>query len=244
MWIKERDGFGFANIKIGILGGIGPEATAEFYKKLIRRIQSSGLVRKNTDFPHIIINSIPAPELIYEKIEEKDLIPYKEGLKELDRFGTDFIVMVCNTIHLYYDEVQKEINTPIIDLREEMRRKLKEKEVKKALILGTSGTVRNGLYRFKGMECIEPDKKEMRQLTDAIFNFNAGKDKEMQKEIVRKICRKYMREGADAVIAACTEFALMLDDGDMEVTNSIDVLVESTIKKLKRDFICSEYHCF
>ncbi len=88
-----------------MLGGIGPEATGEFYSKLIRSLQEKKLIKNNKDFPHIIINSIPAHELISHKISDEELKPYIEGLKELDKFGVDFIVMVCNTIHLFYDEL-------------------------------------------------------------------------------------------------------------------------------------------
>ena len=94
--------------RIGVLGGVGPEATGEFYNKLIRRLQEKGSIKSNRDFPQIIINSIPAPELIYDKISDEELQPYIKGLKELDKFGVDFIIMICNTIHLYYDKLQKE----------------------------------------------------------------------------------------------------------------------------------------
>lgn len=72
------------NKKIGILGGIGPEATGGFYLKLISKFQEKKLIRSNRDFPQIIINSIPAPELIYEKVSIRDLRPYLQGLGELD----------------------------------------------------------------------------------------------------------------------------------------------------------------
>ena len=91
------------NRKIGILGGIGPEATGEFYLNLVSKFQKEGLIKSNKDFPPIIVNSIPAPELIYEEVSDKDLEPYIMGLKELEKFGADFIVMACNTIYLFYD---------------------------------------------------------------------------------------------------------------------------------------------
>ena len=111
-------------IKIGVLGGIGPEATALFYKKLILQIQKELEIQSNTDFPQIIINSIPAPELVGNKIKEKELGPYVKGLKELDSMGPDFIIMVCNTIHLYLDYLQGHVKTPILNLREEIRKEL------------------------------------------------------------------------------------------------------------------------
>jgi aspartate racemase len=114
-------------IRIGVLGGIGPEATGEFYSKLIAKLQEKGLIKSNKDFPQIVINSIPAPELIYDEISDEELKVYIDGLKELDEFGVDFIVMVCNTIHLYYDKLQREVKTPILNLREEMKEFLRKR---------------------------------------------------------------------------------------------------------------------
>jgi hypothetical protein len=62
-------------VRIGVLGGIGPEATGEFYNKLIAKFQERGLIKTNRDFPQIVINSIPAPELIYDTISDEDLKP-------------------------------------------------------------------------------------------------------------------------------------------------------------------------
>lgn len=70
--------------RIGVLGGIGPEATAEFYLKLIRTLQMQGVIKRNEDFPQILINSIPAPALIYDAISDEELRSYIDGLKELD----------------------------------------------------------------------------------------------------------------------------------------------------------------
>jgi len=217
--------------KIGVLGGIGPEATGEFYHKLIRGLQEKGLIKTNRDFPQIIINSIPAPELIYDKISNAELQPYIDGLEELDEFGVDFIVMVCNTIHLYYSRLQKEINTPLLDLVGELKELLKRKEVKSTLIIGTPNTIKQGLYRFKNIKSLEPDEKEMKQLTRAIFNFNKGIEKQKQVRRMRTICEKYLNAGAETIILGCTEFAVMLGEENLPTINTIDVLVEATIRK-------------
>jgi len=217
--------------RIGVLGGIGPEATGEFYNKLIQKLQAEGLIKSNRDFPQIVINSIPAPELIYETISDEDLQPYIDGLKELDRFGVDFIVMVCNTIHLYYDKLQKEINTQIIDLRKELRDMLKKKEIQSTLIIGTPNTIKQGLYRFEDIKYFEPNEEEMKQLTDSIFNFNKGIDKQKQVQKVRIICEKYVNEGAGTIILGCTEFAVMLGEENLPKINTIDILVEATTRK-------------
>ncbi len=216
--------------RIGVLGGIGPEATGEFYNKLIKRLQERGIIRSNRDFPQIVINSIPAPELIYDNISEEELKPYIEGLEELDRFGVDFIVMVCNTIHLFYDRLQEEVKVPILDLRKELKRLLIRNGIKSTLIIGTPNTIKQGLYRFKGIKSFEPNEKEMEQLTDAVFKFNKGIEREKQTNKVKEICQKYLTRGAETVILGCTEFAVMLDKENIPKINTIDVLVEATIE--------------
>jgi len=140
--------------------------------------------------------------------------------------------MVCNTIHLYYDKLQKEISTPILDLREELKEYLIQKEIKTALIIGSPNTIKQGLYRFKNIKFFEPNEKEMKILTNAIFNFNKGVEKQKQIQRVRNICEKYLSKGAETIILGCTEFAIMLGDENLPKINTIDVLVEATIRKI------------
>ena len=220
-------------IKIGILGGIGPEATAEFYSKLIYTLQKEKLIKSNKDYPQIIINSIPAPELTYEKISKEDLKPYIEGLKELDKFNPDFIIMVCNTIHIYYNLLQKEIKTEIIDLRKELKLYIKKKKIKSVFILGTPNTIKQGLYKFKEIKTFHPNKKETKDLTRIIFNFNKGYKKEKQIEKTKLICNKYLKKGAETIILGCTEFAVMLDKENIPKVNTIDISVNSAVEKIK-----------
>lgn len=218
--------------KIGVLGGIGPEATGEFYNRLIKRLQEKKLIKSNSDFPQIVINSIPAPELIYNKISNKELLPYLYGLKELDKLKVDFIVMVCNTIHLFYKELQKQVKTPILDLRKELKKLLIKKGIKSTLIIGTPKTIKHGLYEFDGISSFRPNEKEIKQLAKTIFKFNKGINKSKQIADVKKICNKYLKKGAETIILGCTEFAVMLNKENIPKIDTIDVLVEATINKL------------
>ncbi len=218
--------------KIGILGGIGPEATGEFYNKLILGLQEKKLIKSNKDFPQIIINSIPAPELIYDTISEEELEPYISGLKELDNFGVDFIVMVCNTIHLYHERLQRYVDAPILDLRQELRDNLMKNNISATLVIGTPNTIRMGLYRFRDIKTFEPDNDEISILSDAIFNFNRGIDKSGQIRKTKDICQKYIGKGSNKIILGCTEFAVMLgNEKDIPKVDTIDVLVNATIEK-------------
>lgn len=218
-------------VRIGILGGIGPESTAAFYRQLIMRLQKRGLINSNEDFPQIIINSVPAPELLLDEITDANLSSYVDGLKQLDAFGVDFIVMVCNTIHLFYEELQGKIKTPILDLREEVRKTIDREKVAGFLILGTHETIRRGLYNFDGVKCIEPNKKEETVLADAIFDFNRGMNRNRQKRNVEMICAKYLEtKRVGTIVLGCTELALMIGKTKYKTVNTLDVLTNATIR--------------
>ena len=217
------------NVKIGILGGIGPEATGRFYLELFRGLQQSG-ISGNRSFPQVVVNSIPAPELVGGTISDAQLLPYRTGLKQLDDSGVDFIAMVCNTIHLYRNELQREIKTPIIDLRKEVRDALAKKGIKKAAVLGTRSTIEQGLYNFPEIEIIGILPQEISELENAIVLYNRGEDRNFQRQAVRGIAEKYLAKGAEAVVLGCTELAVMLEDADIPKIDTLDILVEATIK--------------
>lgn len=180
------------------------------------------------------MNSIPAPELLYDNISDEDIAPYLEGLKQLDSIGVDFIVMVCNTIHIFYDRLQSEIKTPILDLRKEVGNAVRDSVASSVLVLGTPCTVRSNLYDFDGMRCVKPTEEEVEVLSDAIFNFNKGTDKKLQDEKVRGMCKKYIDSGlADVAILGCSELGLMLAESSIPKIDTMDVLVEATIRRLE-----------
>jgi aspartate racemase len=217
------------DIKIGLLGGIGPAATGEFYLTLISKYQERGIIRSNEDFPQIVINSIPAPELIYENVSEEEIEAYSKGVRELERWGVDVIALICNTIYSFYEVLQKEVEIPIIDLRREMGRFLRANKVTSMAVLGTPTTIKKGLYRFEGINCWDLDAVEMRDLSRAIFNFNRGIEKGSQIQTAKNIAEKYIGK-CNFLIAGCSEIGLMLRAETIPLINPMDVLAEAVIK--------------
>ena len=219
-------------ITIGILGGIGPEATGRFYLKLISEIQGQKLVKSNTDYPQIIINSIPAPELTSDKITAEQLEPYIQGIKSLERFGADFIVMACNTIHLYYDLLQNKVKIPLLNLKEAVRIALNSSRT--VSIFGTPATIEGGLYNFKGIKYINPRGGDLKQLSRAIENFNKGYQKEQQIADIGKLAYEYIQKGSSVIILACTEVSLMLEKSNVPRKDTLDILAEYTVEHLRK----------
>lgn len=221
-------------ITIGILGGIGPEATGNFYLKLIAEMQKQGLIKSNADFPRIVINSIPAPELISEEISETELRPYVEGVKQLEQYGADFIVMACNTIHLYHSSLQKEVAIPILNLKDAVRDYLVSNDLKSVSIFGTPATVKDKLYEFKGIEYHNPSKGDLDKLSLTVDNFNQGHKRKEQIAIVNELAKKYLSGNSEVIILGCTEISLMLAESKVPRIDTLDILVSSTVKYLRK----------
>lgn len=213
--------------KIGLLGGIGPEATGVFYLKLISRLQESGRIRSNTDFPQILINSINAPELVHGN----GLEDYVRGLKELDASGVGFIAMICNTVHSFYDSLQEEIDTPIIDLRKEVKNFLDAQNAKSVVLLATPVSLRSGLYMDCNVKYYRLDEEEAEAVGDAVLNFNLSKDRQGQKATLERIARKYTDMGAELVICGCTEVGLMLEGSGLKTLDTMDLLCEAVMRR-------------
>lgn len=216
-------------IRIGVLGGIGPEATARFYGNLIKALQKEG-IDSNLDYPQIFINSIPANELIHETASEEDLRMYVNGIRELDGMHPDFVVLVCNTIHLFMDLLAEHAGSEIFDLRKEVRRCLVEK--KRVLVLGTMLTVNSGLYRFDGVNYETLNGDELEILQRAISKFNLGKDYQEEKRRITDICNKSVNSGTDCVVLGCTELVGILENEDLPTLDTINLLVDGTIRRL------------
>lgn len=220
-------------LKIGILGGIGPYASAIFYKRLITAIQESGIVKSNHDYPQIVINSIPAPEIFFGTETDNDLSEYIEGLKLLDSLNPDFILMVCNTIYLYLPELQKQIKTPILDLIEIVNKKIKTMGVQRLAILGSKSSMKMHLYGHN-VEHVDISQQDQDQIVDLINSINLGNDIELGKEKLKGVVCKYLDAGADAVLMGCTELDTVSRQNAM-IISPMDIIIEHILLLLERN---------
>ncbi|HZX10852.1 MAG TPA: aspartate/glutamate racemase family protein, partial [Acidobacteriota bacterium] len=93
--------------KIGILGGMGPEATADFYLRIIRIFQKKYGAIYDSDFPEILIINLPIPDVV-ENPKEEDKVREMliNAVKKLEKSGADFIAIPCNTVTYYISEMK------------------------------------------------------------------------------------------------------------------------------------------
>lgn len=221
-------------LTIGLLGGIGPESTGHFYSSLIEGFQNSFHPKSNEGYPHIIINSISAPDLISGKISKLTLNPYIEGVKALENIGADIIGIVCNTAHCFLDTLQKNTHVPIINLPAEVKIYLQTHKVQKILILASPTTIYNKLYNFEEIQTVQMKKNDINTLDKLIRDFNLGRDRQKQIKVLKKLIAKYMDEET-TILQGCTEISEMLRSVSIKKVDTMDILRASILNSIDRN---------
>lgn len=212
--------------KIGILGGLGPESTGDLYLRLIQRFQERFKPSSNTDYPHIVINSIPAQELIANP-DQGILRQYHEGLKELERSDVDIILIACNTAYCFLESFQNDIKVPILDLPEKVRAVIHNNAVQSIILLGTQTAYQYGLYSFNDVKIVIPTQAEIKDLSRAIHNLNIAYESETQRRFIELLYQKYVKD-SDCVILGCSEVASVLRERD-KVIDPFDIMIDSAL---------------
>ncbi len=225
---------------IGILGGMGPEATARFYSEIIRGFQKQYGAKFDSDYPEIIIYNLPLPDIVEKPAKRNSIIALiKYGLRKLEAAGADFIVAPCNTLNAFYDEMRKCIGIPVCSIVEETARKVSASGMKRVGILGTRLTLKTGLYdnalgRY-GIETVKPAEKEVTAITTAILNILEGSKKQRDKAKLLAIINRMERTGAQGVVLGCTELPLLLNQKDTptKLFDTLAILADFTVLKAR-----------
>ena len=108
------------NKTIGVLGGMGPEASSTLYRKIIKYSQNEYNAIQDCDYPPIIINSLTLFGFDETGITDHELVKSQliEGVQQLEKAGSDLIIIGCNTVHCYFDDMQNAVNVPIFNIIE------------------------------------------------------------------------------------------------------------------------------
>ena len=221
---------------IGILGGMGPEATAELFYRIIKETPA----KKDQEHIRIIVDNnpkIPDRTAAILGTGEDPLPEMIRTAKNLERAGADFIVMPCITAHHYIKELQRSISIPVLNMVELTAKTLAENfpEVRKAGLLGTTGTVKSGVFDKAldkvGVKVIYPSNEGQKRVMDAIYGcIKAGKILEGRKIVVEE-ANHLIHAGADAIICGCTEISLVLKNSDVAkpVIDPLQILARSAV---------------
>jgi aspartate racemase len=222
--------------RLGILGGMGPAASAEFVTRLIQQTPAS---TDQEHIPFVLWNEPRTPDRSTSMRDGNDYpLPYlKEGILSLKSVGCDYIVIPCNSAHYWYDEMNT-LGVPILHIVDSVVDELKSLDILNQTIgvLGTQGTIEYGIYQHhlenQGWKCIVPNSSEMDYFVQPAIDFiKAGKLVEATLLLV-KVIDSLIERGAKAVVLGCTELPLAvreLEQNGIPLVNSIDSLVKKAI---------------
>lgn len=222
---------------LGILGGMGPLASARFYELLIKKSIEIYHVERNKDFPHIILDSIPVPDLITSKKDEAETVRMIEKeAKRLVGAGATLLAMPCNTMHLYADKFQSAAGVPFLSMIEAVMQEVESDNRKRVGLLGSITTMQSDLYKpllSKGIELVIPTEMQS-SISSLIHEVIAGQTGENQQNRLHEFVHFLAEKGCDSVILGCTELPLLSRHMSMTlpVYDSLEILAKSCCKAL------------
>jgi aspartate racemase len=221
---------------IGILGGMGPEATADFYREIIR------LTPAKTDQDHIpvVIYADPrVPERTQAILHRgEDPVPYLiRGAMALEKAGAGILAIPCNTAHYFLSRIGPNVSIPILNMIEETYQSIRARtgDIRRVGLLATIGTIRSGVYSEvfarHDVEVVVPEASDQECLLQAIFQVKAGSYDRARQDVFEGIGSVLVAAGAEVVILGCTEIPLGFDLSRVAypVVNATRVLAQAAV---------------
>ena len=216
---------------LGILGGMGPMATADLFYRIINLTEA----KSDRDHIHIITDNyceIPDRSAYILGKGEDPIYHMYEAAKKLEGIGADFLVMPCNTAHYFYDKLSKKIGIPFLNMIEETAIFLQGE--KRVGLLATEGTYRARLYERAflphNIAVVTPDDNIKKLINTLIYNFKGGKSSSC--EDLNTILNHFREMGVDKLILGCTELPLIFNEvsSDLSLVNPTEVLARAAIR--------------
>ena len=226
-----------ARLKVGVLGGMGPDATVDFMSSVIRLTPADGdrdhvpmIVEQN---PHVPDRQGATPEqaaAINNELAEMAL--------RLQTAGADFLVMPCNTAHGFIDSLLERIEVPFVHIVDETVAAIRriDDEANNIGLMATDACLESKLYQdalhSAGMHVLLPSTSEQQTLMELVFRIKAGEQSQALATEMHNRANSLVQQGADVIVGGCTEIPLVVDALQLSVPflSSTAILAEQTVK--------------
>uniref|UniRef100_A0A7C5YYT8 Amino acid racemase n=1 Tax=candidate division CPR3 bacterium TaxID=2268181 RepID=A0A7C5YYT8_UNCC3 len=191
----------------------------------------------------MIIASVPLPYKIEEEVivngtgVEKILPFLIREAKKLEKSGADFIVMPCNSLHVFIKEIRNAVKIPVLSIVEETVKFLKKNKFKKVGIVSTSATIKNKLYenafRENNIGYETPDDFQQAKMGKIILNLVTGIRSNRDREELIKIIRDFEKKNVDCVVLACTDLQLLIPKiPSLKIFDTMRIFADATVDKI------------
>lgn len=220
--------------KIGIVGGLGPEATVDYYRIIVDSVRK----RQKGMYPEVIIYSLNIREFPNIDLERNKLVDWLvNAVKSLERAGADVGLIAAGTPHIVFDEVKAVSPLPLLSIVEETCKAVDQLRLKKVGLLGTKITMSRDFFQRvfskKGISIVVPNEQEQDYINKKLFTeimfHNIVED--TRQGLLRIVKRLVESESIEAVILGCTELPLILtkDEYGIQFLNTTRIHAESAV---------------
>ncbi|KRL36565.1 aspartate racemase [Liquorilactobacillus uvarum DSM 19971] len=228
--------------KVGLVGGMGPESTLNYYQQLTSKYEK---IHPKSYLP-IVIDSLDVYHMLdLEEKGQKILLVHEllTSIQKLQAAGADFAALTANTPHMVFDELQTASPIPLLSIVDSVVEAIRDKKQSVVGLLGTKVTMTNPFYKNKlvkkQIKVIVPNEVQIERIHEIISS-------ELELGIVKQSSRKYLlnvisqlkREAhIQGIILGCTELPLALtaSDIDIAVYDTVQLHVNTILKKLDAD---------
>ena len=220
-------------IIIGILGGMGPRSTPHFLNLVLDECQKQYAAKYDQDFPPMIVYSLPTPFFIDRQIDHKEMEKTVcHGLNKLSSTKVSFIVVPCNSAHLYFKKMEQSVDIPLLNIVDETVKRISTRE--KITLFATSFTFDSQLYQGKlrqsGFEIIWKNTWQ-RKINQILSLVKANQHKEAQK-LWDILLGSVEKEEIRTIIIACTDLStLKVKSKTLKIVDSSLCLAQATVKE-------------
>ena len=222
---------------VGVLGGMGPEATVDFMAKVIALTDASC----DQDHVRMLVDHNPHVPNRQDAIlgDGEDPGPVLADMAaDLEASGADFLVIPCNTAYVFEDAILAATHIPLISIIGVSIAAAQERapDAERIGVLATDGCLKSGVFQAgleaAGLEAALPTGDELRELMALVKTIKAGKHTDDTGRAMTSLAEALVARGAGAVIAGCTEIPLVLDQDAVSVPliSSTDALASITVQ--------------
>lgn len=232
-------------MKLGVIGGLGPLATACFLEMVTQMTDAS------CDQEHLEMIIYSAPRIpdrtayILGKSQESPVRPMTEIGRKLAGEGVSYIAVPCMTAHYFYRELSENIPVPIIHGIYETGMEIQKNQIEKVGLMATDGTIQSRIFQNQledmGIEVLLPDEKHQKYVMDVIYkDVKAGRTVEEEKFL--ETSRQLQCMGAQVILLGCTELSLVKRQYPLgkKYLDAMEVLARRSVvrcgKKLKKEY--------
>ncbi len=227
--------------KAGIIGGLGPESTVEYYKAIIKAYQKRRHNPKT--LPHLVINSINMYQ-VFDYIENEDLQALTDYLvnsvNELEAAGATFAALSANTPHIVFDQVAHKTRLPMISIVEETVESMLNQGVNRVGLIGTKFTMENDFFKLpsleRGITSIVPHSEEQAFIHEkTVDELENGIIRQETKDAFLQIIHRMVKEdGIEGLILGCTEHPMLIkpEDTTLPLFNTTELHISAIANRL------------